>query len=89
MLKINRWINNQIISACTSKSFLNQTVIKMRNRNYNFYGKLNAINKDVLGVDRKSNNEQIREAFIKLSKQYHPDLNKDLGAEDKFKSLQM
>ena len=56
-----------------------KSVILFRNRNYNFY--------DVLGVEKNSTNEQIKSAYLKLAKQYHPDLNKDEGAEEKFKSL--
>jgi DnaJ-class molecular chaperone len=51
----------------------------MRNRNYNFY--------EVLGVERGCTNEQIKAAYLKLAKQYHPDVNKDVGSDDKFKSI--
>ena len=30
---------------------------------------------------------EIKKAYRKLSKQYHPDINKEPGAEDKFKEL--
>ncbi len=40
-----------------------------------------------LGVDRKSSPGDIKKAFRKLSKQYHPDRNSDPGAEDKFKEV--
>jgi molecular chaperone DnaJ len=38
-------------------------------------------------VERNCTNEEIRAAYLKLAKQYHPDVNKDLGSEDKFKTL--
>jgi molecular chaperone DnaJ len=60
-------------------SFFKGTMIKMRNRNYNFY--------EVLGVEKSCTNEEIRAAYIKLAKQYHPDVNKDPGSDDKFKTL--
>jgi curved DNA-binding protein len=38
-----------------------------------------------LGVGRDSTPEQISKAYRKLARKYHPDVNKDKGAEDKFK----
>ncbi|MCG7345086.1 molecular chaperone DnaJ [Sporosarcina sp. ACRSL] len=42
---------------------------------------------EVLGVPKTASKEEIRKAYRKLSKQYHPDLNKEAGAEDKFKEV--
>ena len=41
----------------------------------------------VLGVDRKASQEEIQKAFRKKAQKYHPDINKDPGAEQKFKEL--
>ncbi len=44
---------------------------------------------DLLGVDRKATPKEIRGAFRKLARKYHPDLNPgDKAAEEKFKELQ-
>lgn len=44
---------------------------------------------DLLGVDRKATAKDIRGAFRKLARKYHPDLNPgDKAAEEKFKELQ-
>lgn len=44
---------------------------------------------DLLGVDRKATPKDIRTAFRKLARKYHPDLNPgDKSAEEKFKQLQ-
>jgi len=44
---------------------------------------------ELLGVSRKASAKDIRTAFRKLARKYHPDLNPgDKGAEEKFKQLQ-
>jgi len=42
---------------------------------------------EVLGVGRDATDEQVRKAFRKLAFKYHPDHNRDDGAEDKFKEV--
>ena len=49
-----------------------------------------AENKDyyaILGVSRDASEDEIRSAFRKMSKKYHPDLNHAPGAEEKFKEV--
>lgn len=41
----------------------------------------------VLGVARDADQETIRKAFKKLARKYHPDVNKDAKAEDRFKEV--
>ncbi|MBQ8659571.1 MAG: molecular chaperone DnaJ [Bacilli bacterium] len=42
---------------------------------------------DVLGVSKTADEKEIKSAFRKLAKQYHPDINKEPGAEEKFKEI--
>ena len=42
---------------------------------------------EVLGLSKGASDEEIKRAFRKLAKQYHPDVNKEPGAEEKFKEI--
>ena len=42
---------------------------------------------EVLGVDRRATQEEIKKAFRRLARQYHPDVNKNPDAESQFKEL--
>ncbi|MBI4739823.1 molecular chaperone DnaJ [Candidatus Woesearchaeota archaeon] len=41
----------------------------------------------ILGVDRNSTREEIKKAYKRLAKRYHPDLNKEIGSAEKFKEI--
>ncbi|MBU0655445.1 MAG: DnaJ domain-containing protein [Gammaproteobacteria bacterium] len=41
----------------------------------------------ILGVERSASQDDIRKAFRRMAAKYHPDRNKDAGAEDHFKEI--
>ena len=43
---------------------------------------------EVLGVEKTASEDEIKSAFRKLAKKYHPDINKDADAPEKFKEAQ-
>ena len=42
---------------------------------------------DLLGVSRDVDPDSLKRAYRRMARQYHPDINKDPGAEDRFKEI--
>ena len=70
----NLKVSNQI---CVTQLFSLLQGMFMANRDYY----------DVLGVSKTDNDEGIRRAYRKMAMEYHPDRNKEAGAEEKFKEI--
>ena len=43
---------------------------------------------EVLGVAKSATKDEIKSAYRKLAKKYHPDINHDPDAPEKFKEVQ-
>ncbi len=42
---------------------------------------------EILGVSRDADKEEVKRAYRRLARKYHPDVNKEPGAEDRFKEI--
>lgn len=43
---------------------------------------------EILGINKSASPDEIKKAYRSLAKKYHPDINKEAGAEEKFKEIQ-
>ncbi len=42
---------------------------------------------EILGVPKNASNEELKSAFRRLARQFHPDVNKESDAEERFKEI--
>lgn len=42
---------------------------------------------EILGVSREADTEELKRAYRRLARKYHPDVNKEPGAEERFKEI--
>ncbi|KAI3976501.1 hypothetical protein MKX01_008359 [Papaver californicum] len=82
------------LSTKTTTSFLGSNHSFIQNQNFTSFRCKNGIrastNSDYyskLNLDRNATLQEIKNSYRKLARQYHPDMNKSPGAEDKFKEI--
>jgi hypothetical protein len=93
----NNNINKNIVNILQLKTRKNSNELNKYSKRY-FYKKTNILelnnsysnNKnhyEILGVKRESTIEQIKKAYLTLAKQLHPDVNREKGADERFKNI--
>ncbi|XVF61598.1 hypothetical protein PTKIN_Ptkin08bG0143100 [Pterospermum kingtungense] len=68
-------------------SFAGSSQTAHRRRGARFIVKAETDYYTVLGVSKNASKSEIKSAYRKLARSYHPDVNKDPGAEQKFKEI--
>jgi DnaJ-domain-containing protein 1 len=67
------------------KYFFKQTNFLMKQKDY--YSKSFFKFLEVLGVSRNADPSDIKKAYFKLAKEWHPDMNKSSNAKEKFSEI--
>ncbi|KAJ4848154.1 Chaperone protein dnaJ A6, chloroplastic [Turnera subulata] len=68
-------------------SYTGQSQTSSRRRGARFIVRADSDYYSVLGVSKNASKSEIKSAYRKLARSYHPDVNKEPGAEQKFKEI--
>ncbi|XP_022153460.1 uncharacterized protein LOC111020962 [Momordica charantia] len=81
--------NNNFLSAHSSPSSSNPQFNKrvLPRRGLRFVVRASGDYYATLGIPKSANSKEIKAAYRRLARQYHPDVNKEPGATEKFKEI--
>lgn len=87
---IKRNLNNLIFIS--KKNFFKRTNPLFASSKKDFYSKflnlnIYSLNKEILGVSQNADQSEIKKAYFKLAKEWHPDVNKSPNAKEKFSEI--
>ena len=80
--KSNPYIST-FLHKISHKNFFHSTNILLKK---DFYSKI-SLTEEILGVSQKSSTDEIKKAYFKLAKEWHPDVNKATNAKEKFAAI--
>ncbi|KAJ6790775.1 chaperone protein dnaJ A6, chloroplastic-like [Iris pallida] len=82
-------LSTSFLSPLPSSCFLKQGPPQRigRRRGAQFVVRADADFYSILGVSKNASKSEIKSAYRKLARSYHPDVNKESGAEQKFKDI--
>lgn len=78
----NLQINRNLVSFSTSSA-----TAHLKPKRFSFVIKASADYYSTLGVPKSASGKEIKAAYRRLARQYHPDVNKQPGATEKFKEI--
>ncbi|CAI9113964.1 OLC1v1037526C1 [Oldenlandia corymbosa var. corymbosa] len=82
------WGQRKFVSLCVSSSPSSQLNRRISPRRFRrLIVAASADYYSTLGVPKSASNKEIKAAYRKLARQYHPDVNKEPGATEKFKEI--
>ncbi|KAH9552280.1 hypothetical protein CY35_09G056900 [Sphagnum magellanicum] len=88
--------NGALSWSCSSSFLVSQSLLNFmpqhlqrhhHRRNFRLCVHADADYYSILGVGKNADKSEIKSAYRKLARQYHPDVNKEAGAEQKFKDI--
>jgi preprotein translocase subunit Sec63 len=78
----NQWENS--VYKLGIKTYFKKTNYLLKK---DYYSKQFKLIPEILGVNKNSEQNDIKKAYFKLAKEWHPDVNKASGAKEKFSEI--
>ncbi|KAH7404527.1 hypothetical protein KP509_15G030100 [Ceratopteris richardii] len=81
------WSSGGFVASKPFRLSILQKQQQRRRRYLNLVVRADADYYSILGVSKNASKSEIKSSYRKLARQYHPDVNKEPGAEQKFKEI--